>query len=115
MVECKNKWFKIEGNLESAMPEEGVQDMILSRECWVHSSVIKAGLISSIDNPVLRRKPNKNGDIIDKIVRPQDIFVTFLNMKDDWVMVQYTDENEEIKQGWIPVDWICSNPLTTCP
>ncbi len=111
LIECKDGWFKIKGNLESVIPE--IPDMILSGDCWIHNSVIAATLFGSIDEPVVREEPNENAKIITEMSDTYNIVVHFLDMKEDWVKISYTKENNEII-GWIPNEWICCNPLTNC-
>ncbi len=116
VVEYRNKWFRIEGGLESAIPDEGVENVELTGDCWVHRSVIGASLIGSIDNPVIRKMPDDNSEIVEKILTPTcELYVRFLDMKNDRVKITYTTEENKTIEGWIPANWICSNPLTTCP
>ncbi len=113
LVEYKDKWFKIKGNLENDADES--YNITLNQECWVHSSVIGAGLIGSINNPVIREKPDKNAKVVAKIKMPYEKVIHFLNMKGDWVKITCTDDNNNKQIGWIPSNWICANTLTTCP
>ncbi len=115
LVECKNKWFKIKGNLESGFGEPST--ITLNQECWVHTSVIGAGLMGSIDNPLIREEPDENAEVVAKIKIPSDMTVRFLDMKGDWVKVTCTDiqNNNFKKTGWILSEWICANPLSNCP
>ncbi len=115
LVECRGKWFRIEGGLVSYIPDEGVEDVELTGDCWVHSSVIGAMLVGRIDNPVLRKNPDENSEIAAKIPEQADNLLIFLDMKDNWVKVEYGMEDNKTIKGWMPANWICSNPLTTCP
>ncbi len=114
VVECSGKWFRIEGGLESYIPDEGVENVELSGDCWVHSSVIGATLVGGINNAVVRKMPDENSEIVSNLSHPTDIFLEFLDMKNDWVKIEFTTEDNQTTRGWIPASWICSNPLTTC-
>ncbi len=81
---------------------EGIKPVKLKGDCWVHSSVIKSGLIGG----KLYAKPNSNSQVIESIEYTVWV-IRFLNMKDDWVQIVFSDEENKKHKGWVPVEYTC--------
>ena len=63
---------------------------------------------------VIRTQPSRNAALV-KITEPSylaEIELRPLEIRGKWIKVVTTDKRYT---GWMPIDRICSNPLTTCP
>lgn len=114
LVGYKDGWFKIGGNLNSAISEdEEGENIQLKGDNWVHKSVIGAFLRSG--KCEVRNKPSLSAKVVAEIENP-DVMVEYLDLHENWVKVKLSPAGDEKTYiGWILSDSICCNPLTTCP
>ena len=114
LLEVKNKWWKIDPVVDvyGGDEDETVQLKGSKTGYWVHYSVLGFGIAGDHEN-VLRETPSPKGKplkvsvsyLIEETLRP-------LEVRGEWIKVVTTDGRYT---GWMPIDKICSNPLTTCP
>ncbi len=114
LMEVKNGWWRIDPLVEIYGDEE--DDSILlggsKTGYWLHKSVLQFNIAGEYKN-VLRATPSASG-------KPLKIGTTYLmetglrplEVRGKWIKVETTDKRFT---GWMPIDKICSNPLTTCP
>ena len=105
-----NGWFRISPNIDCS--EDDAIDL-KTDSCWIHGSII-ASHTKNYGNEKLNfyAKP----DIKSKVVLTvnNEITVTFIDIKNDWAKVCYTNENGKKFIGWIELEWLCSSPYTNC-
>lgn len=114
LLEVKNNWWKIDPEIEVY---GDVEDETLKLEgsktgYWVHYSVLGFNIAGDHEN-VLRETPSPKGKVLkvdvsylfDTVLRP-------LEVRGEWIKVTTADKRYT---GWMPIDKICDNPLTTCP
>ena len=113
LLEVKNNWWRIDPVIEIYGDEDRELRLQGSKTgYWLHNSVIQFGVAGDPEN-VLRATPSPKG-------KPLKIGVTYLEetglrplqIRGEWIKVETTDKRYT---GWMPIDKICSNPLTTCP
>lgn len=96
----KNGWFKV-------TKIEGVESdhiEIPKGDAWIHHSVIGISTrrkIELLDAP-------EEGNIVGTI--EQETGVKIKDKYLDWVKIEYKGLT-----GWIESEWLCGNPVTTCP
>ena len=115
-----NGWWRIVGDtynrLRDEIDEDGEEweDVMLKGSTtgyWIHYSVIGTGTRNYGNEKLpLRSQPSKRASISytltgDQVVRPIDV-------QGDWVKVKTLDGKGV---GWVEDEWLCSNPVTTCP
>lgn len=114
LLEVKNNWWKIDPVVEvyGYEEDESVQLKGSTTGYWVHNSVLRFHISGSYDNvlrvtPSAKNKPLKIGTsyLMEVGLRPIEI-------RGEWIKVETSDKRYT---GWMPIDKICSNPLTTCP
>ena len=113
LLEVKNNWWRIDPVIEIYGDEDRELELQGSKTgYWLHNSVIQFNIAGEHEN-VLRATPSPKG-------KPLKIGVTYLmetglrplQIRGEWIKVETTDKRYT---GWMPIDKICSNPLTTCP
>ena len=115
LLEVKKNWWKIDPVifLCGDVDEDETLNLKGSKTgYWVHYSVIGFGIAGEHEN-VLRETPSPNG-------KPLKVEVSYLlettlhplEIRGEWIKVTTTDKRYT---GWMPIDKICDNPLTTCP
>lgn len=114
LLEVKNKWWRIDPNVEVCgdVEDDNIQLKGSKTGYWLHYSVLQFNIAGEYEN-VLRATPSAKG-------KPLKIGVTYLmetglrplEIRGEWIKVVTTDNRYT---GWMPIDKICSNPLTTCP
>ncbi|MFK7810020.1 MAG: hypothetical protein AB8F74_19600, partial [Saprospiraceae bacterium] len=100
ITEAREGWFK----LKKIIGVEGNNIEIPGGAAWVHHSVIGVSTRRKIK---LLDKP-KDGRVVGTI--DQEIGVQVKDKYLDWVQVEYKG-----LIGWIASEWLCGNPVTTCP
>lgn len=116
LLEAKNNWWKIDPNVEiygDVDEEEALVKLKGSKTgYWVHYSVLQFTIAGERAN-VLRTKPSSKAPTIDiDNSYLAEIELRPLEISGKWIKVVTTDKRYT---GWMPIDLICSNPLTTCP
>jgi hypothetical protein len=109
----KNGWWKITpeldtwGDDETTIPLKGS-----STGYWLHKSMLGFG-ISGDPEGCLRVAPSNSAKAV-KVLRSDyaDLVLEPLMIKGSWIKVVTKDKKYT---GWMPIDRICYNPLTTCP
>ena len=105
LSESKDNWFKIT-NIDT------YDDIIepIPDECWIHGSLLGANTRNYGGQPVALYKTQDTTQMAFTIYE-QDVLLSYNAMcGSDWVQVKYKGE-----LGWIQSEWLCSNPVTTCP
>ena len=100
LLALKKEWFKI----KTIISIEANDINIPGDKGWIHRSVIGASTrkdVKLLDAPI-------NGTFVGTI--EQETGVSVLDVCSDWVKVEF---NGSI--GWIASEWLCGNPVTTCP
>ncbi len=113
IVEVKKGWCKIQGNLESALPDEGVKDIELKGNCWVHYSVLGMTVMGSREDLTLKKEPKDNSKPIVCVCMTGE-FVRVVDLHNEWVKVEWINAKKQRFRGWMRSDWTCCNPLTIC-
>ena len=114
LLEVKNKWWKIDPVIDiyGDSEDESVQLKGSKTGYWMHYSVLGFGIAGDHEN-VLRETPSPNGKPLK--VEPSYLFEVVLHpleIRGEWIKVITSDK---LHTGWMPIDRICYNPLTTCP
>ncbi len=113
LLEVKNNWWRIDPEIEVYGDEDRVVKLKGSKTgYWMHNSVLQFNIAGEHEN-VLRVTPSEKAkpikisvsDLMETGLRP-------LEVRGKWIKVETTDKRYT---GWMPIDKICSNPLTTCP
>ena len=108
--EVKNGWWKIEDNIYEAEENAEVKLHGSKTGYWIHNSIVGFGIAGEQDD-ALYAKPSKKARMIK--VSPGDVLYFHpLEVRGNWVKVVSIDGRYT---GWMLIDRICSNSLTTCP
>ena len=117
LLEAKNNWWKIDPQVEIYGDVEEGEDVVTLKGSttgyWIHYSVLQFTIAGEREN-VIRTQPSRNAALV-KITEPSylaEIELRPLEIRGKWIKVVTTDKRYT---GWMPIDRICSNPLTTCP
>ena len=105
LSESKNNWFKIT-NIDT------YDDIIepIPDECWIHGSLLGANTRNYGGQPIALYKTQDTTQMAFTI-NEQDVILSFNAMcGSNWVQVKHKGV-----LGWIQSEWLCSNPVTTCP
>ena len=100
ITEASNGWFK----LIKVIDVEGNNIEISGGTGWIHNSVLEVSTRKKVE---LLEAP-QYGSIVGII--DQEIQVKIKDRYLDWVQIEYKG-----LIGWIKSEWICGNPVTTCP
>ena len=116
LIEAKNNWWKIDPAVEiygDVDEDEALVKLKGSKTgYWVHYSVLQFTIAGERAN-VLRTKPSRKAPAINfEGSYLAEIELRPLEISGKWIKVVTTDKRYT---GWMPIDKICSNPLTTCP
>ena len=114
LLEVKNKWWKISPVIDIYGDEEddSVELKGSNTGYWMHYSVLQFNIAGDHEN-VLRETPSTKGKPLK--FEPSYLFevgLRPLEIRGEWIKVVTTDNRYT---GWMPIDKICDNPLTTCP
>ena len=78
---------------------------------WLHNSLLQFGIAGEHEN-VLRATPSPKGKPLKISVSTLMDGLRPLEIRGEWIKVETINKRYT---GWMPIDKICSNPLTTCP
>ena len=114
LLEVKNNWWRIDPIIDIYGDEEEdcVQLKGSKTGYWIHYSVLQFNIAGDHEN-VLRETPSPKGKLMQ--LEPSYLFevgLRPLEIRGKWIKVITTDKRYT---GWMPIDKICDNPLTTCP
>ena len=114
LLEVKNKWWRIDPVIDIYGDEEDEYVELKGSKTgyWVHYSVLQFGIAGDHEN-VLRETPSPKGKPLK--TAPSYLFevgLRPLEIRGEWIKVITSDNRYT---GWMPIDKICDNPLTTCP
>ena len=114
LLEVRNKWWRIDPVIDvyGGEEDEYVQLDGSKTGYWVHYSVLQFGIAGDHEN-VLRETPSPKGKPLK--VAPSYLYEVGLHpleIRGEWIKVITSDNRYT---GWMPINKICDNPLTTCP
>ena len=115
LLKVKNNWWKIDPLIEIYGSDVDDDHTLLEGSdtgYWVHYSVLGFGISGDPTN-VIRKEPSMKAKPLN--IKASYLFDTGLRpleIKGNWIKVVTTDKKYT---GWMPIDRICDNPLTTCP
>lgn len=114
LLEVKNNWWKIDPIIDiyGGDEDESVQLKGSKTGYWLHYSVLQFNIAGDQEN-VLRETPSAKGKPLK--LKPSyliEVGLRPLEIRGEWIKVVTTDKRYT---GWMPIDKICDNPLTTCP
>lgn len=114
LLQVKNNWWKVDPvvDIYGDGEDEYVKLKGSKTGYWLHYSVLQFNIAGDHEN-VLRQTPSPKG-------KPLKIDISYLmqvglhplEIQGEWIKVVTTDKRYT---GWMPIDKICDNPLTTCP
>ncbi|MDO4692329.1 MAG: hypothetical protein Q4A64_05610 [Porphyromonadaceae bacterium] len=115
LVICDNQkgWWRIWSNRISAYIDDFEGDIVANPdgESWIHYSVIAASTRNYSGQTLsLRDQPSDQARAVYSFA--EEIFLRPLEVQGEWVKAQTVDKKH---QGWIRLEWLCGNALTTCP
>lgn len=114
VLEAWNGWFRIAPQIEELTAE---QEMILLDEegGWIHGSLLANDTRNYGENEPLTfyTRPDVNSPVAFTI--HQEDQVTFVDIRVGWSKVKYVSPEGKAFVGWVQNEWLCWNPLTTCP
>jgi len=112
LYEVWNGWFRISPQIETV--DQG-PIVLKSKQAWIHGSQLGAGTRNYGGQKLtFRTRPNANSPIVFTI--NEEIGVSYVDMVKGWIKVKYTPEKSKKSfVGWIETEWLCPNPVTTCP
>lgn len=112
LIRCEaSGWCLIEGVDTVDAGEVGLRSP--SGELWMHSSILgfttrnyggQSLTLRAAPGPTARPVVTFRGE---KAMRPLG-----LSEDGEWVKAVTLDKKH---QGWLPMEWVCGNPVTTCP
>ena len=116
-----NGWWRIVGECYECLTTETQEDGSefanvklkgSTTGYWIHNSVIGIGTRNYGENQKLqlRSEPSKSAAVSYTLKGEQTVHP--IDVKGSWVKVKTADGKG---QGWLEKEWLCSNPLTTCP
>jgi len=96
---CRGKWVRVDSAsaLNGELPEQVAG--------WIYAS--KLGMRTQTTAVRVRRQPKAGSQVVGRV--PADSDVVLLGCREGWVLIQYGKLT-----GWVPVDDLCGNPVTTC-
>ena len=112
LYEVWNGWFRISPEID---PVEQGPIVLKSKQAWIHGSQLGACTRNyGGEKLTFRTRPDANSPIAFTI--EEEIGVSYVDMVKGWIKVKYTPEKSRKSfVGWIETEWLCSNPVTTCP
>ena len=110
LCKVKNGWWKIEESIYEAEENQEIKLHGSKTGYWIHSSIVAFGVAGEQEN-FLRTKPSNKAKRV-KVSHTGSILLHPLAVSGKWVKV-VTDDGRYT--GWMLIDRICSNSLTTCP
>lgn len=80
---------------------------------WIHCSVLAFSTRNYGNQKAnLYESPNVSSKIVATFT--DEKFLRFTSLHTEFVYVSY-EENGKVKEGWLEHQWVCGNPVTTCP
>ena len=112
LYEVWNGWFRISPQIETV--DQG-PIVLKSKQAWIHGSQLGADTRNyGGEKLTFRTHPDANSPIAFTI--EEEIGVSYVDMVKGWIKVKYTPKNSRKSLiGWIETEWLCPNPVTTCP
>lgn len=111
LLEAKGEWWKIDNEVEKYGDDAKTITLKGSKTgYWIHRSLL-GFTINGDPVGVIKVNPSTKAKSV-KISNYPELMLTPIAIKGKWVKVVSTDKKYT---GWMPIDRICSNPLTTCP
>ncbi len=113
VCESKNGWWKIEDNEIEAYTDsfEGTTTVKEAEQCWIHYSVLGVSTRNYASQELkLYATPSEKAAVAYSF--REEIKLHPIESRGEWVKVKTTDRKHT---GWIQSEWLCGNPLTTCP
>ncbi len=111
LLEVKGKWWKIDKTVLKMGDDEKEITLKGSKTgYWIHRSLL-GFTINGDPTGVIKVSPSKKAKSV-KISNYPDLLLNPVAVKGKWVKVLSSDGKYI---GWMPIDRICDNPLTTCP
>lgn len=111
LLQVKGEWWKI----DKTVSQEGddAKEITLKGSktgYWIHRSLLSF-TINGDPEGVIKVKPSSKAKAV-KISNYAELSLVPVAVNGKWVKVMSADRKYT---GWMPIDRICSNPLTTCP
>ena len=112
LYEVWNGWFRISPQIETV--DQG-PIVLKSKQAWIHGSQLGAGTRNyGGEKLTFRTHPDANSPIAFTV--EEEIGVSYVDMVKGWIKVKYTPKKSRKSfVGWIETEWLCPNPVTTCP
>ena len=112
LYEVWNGWFRISPEID---PVEQGPIVLKSKQAWIHGSQLGACTRNyGGEKLTFRTRPDANSPIAFTI--EEEIGVSYVDMVKGWIKVKYTPKKSRKSLiGWIETEWLCPNPVTTCP
>ena len=112
LYEVCNGWFRISPQIETV--DQG-PIVLKSKQAWIHGSQLGADTRNyGGEKLTFRTRPDANSPIAFTI--EEEIGVSYVDMVKGWIKVKYTPKKSRKSLiGWIETEWLCPNPVTTCP
>lgn len=110
LSQVKNGWWKIEGSIYEAENDKEIKLHGSKTGYWIHNSVVGFA-VAGDPRGFLRDKPSTKSKSVMKTTTG-DLLLHPLEVNGKWVKVVTHDGKHT---GWMLIDKICSNSLTTCP
>ena len=114
LLELKNYLWNIDPIVDIYVVEDYEQLQLKGSKTgyWLHYSVLQFNIAGDHEN-VLRKTPSAKGQPLKlEISYLFEVGLRPLEIRGEWIKVITTDQRYT---GWMPIDKICDNPLTTCP
>lgn len=109
IVAQSGEWFKI----DKVTPFETDSFEIPGGFGWMHCSVLAFSTRNYGNQKAnLYDAPNLNGKIVASFT--DEKLMRFTSLHTEFVYVSY-EENGKVTEGWLEHEWVCGNPVTTCP
>lgn len=108
LADCKTGWCRVTA-IDTV--DQGPVAHPKGGERWLHSSVLAFATRNYGGQKLaLRAKPDEKAAPVfsftdEKALRPLDVRV-------GWVLAETLDKKY---RGWLQDEWVCGNPVTTCP
>ena len=109
LAECKKGWCR--ASTIETVEGEPVKLQGASGARWLHSSVLAFSTRNYGGQKLtLREKPQEKAAPVHSFTDERELRP--LDMRAGWVQVQTLDKKH---RGWLQTEWVCGNPVTTCP
>ncbi|MBR5660735.1 MAG: SH3 domain-containing protein [Bacteroidales bacterium] len=105
-------WWRILAECVTTVENDDIELVEEGGEAWIHYSVLGIGLRNyGGEKLALRESPSEDSKVVGTIDQSEAL-VNPVDMNSDasWVKVKWGKMT-----GWISSEWLCANPVTTCP